>query len=186
MTHAHLRRILAPLWLAFAAGAIYLALFHRELVIDRLRAASGASMLAGGALYLLLGCLRGFTLIPATSLVLIGIVFFPPGPLFVLTLVGILVSSASIYYFSEALHLDELLRRKHAARLDRLRALLQRYGLPIIIGWAFFPLVPTDLICYLAGVLRINVRTVLFGVGLGEGAICGLYIFAGAWWLRGL
>jgi len=95
MTHAHLRRILAPLWLAFAAGAIYLALFHRELVIDRLRAASGASMLAGGALYLLLGCLRGFTLIPATSLVLMGILFFPPGPLFVLTLVGILVSSAS-------------------------------------------------------------------------------------------
>jgi hypothetical protein len=31
-------------------------------------------MAAGGAMYLGLGCLRGFTLIPATSLVIMGMV----------------------------------------------------------------------------------------------------------------
>lgn len=142
-------------------------------------------MIAGGAVYLILGCLRGFTLIPATSLVLIGIVFFQPLPLFVLTLSGILISSASIYYFAEALHLDELLQHKHARQLDRVRALLERYGFPIIVGWAFFPLVPTDLICYLSGALRIRIVKVLVGVAIGEGAICGLYIFLGDWVLRG-
>ena len=136
-------------------------------------------MLVGGLVYLLLGSLRGFTLIPATSLVLIGILFFPPWPLFAMTLAGILVSSASIYYFSEALHIEELLKAQHAGKLSRMRDLLNRYGLPVIIAWSFFPLAPTDLVCYLAGVLRIRIAVLLLGVAIGEGAICALYIFVG-------
>jgi uncharacterized membrane protein YdjX (TVP38/TMEM64 family) len=174
-----LRRILGIGWLTGVAIALYLVFFHRDLIAGRLQAAATTSLVTGGGLYLLLGCLRGFTLIPATSLVLMGIVFLPPVPLFVLTLAGILASSASIYYFAEALHLDELLRTRHAHRIDRLRALLDRYGLPVIIAWAFFPLAPTDLICYLAGVLRMRIAICLLGVAIGEGAICGIYIFLG-------
>ena len=184
MTHAQLRRILGPAWLAGVAAAVFLALFERDAIVRPLASATATSMAAGGAVYLALGCLRGFTLIPVTSLVLMGTVFFPPVPLFVLTLAGILVSSASVYYFAEAMHLDELLERRHAGRVQRVRGLLDRHGLPIIIGWSFFPLVPTDLICYLSGVLRINVMTCLLGVAIGEGAICGVYIFLGDWLLR--
>ena len=39
---------------------------------------------------------------------------------------------------------------------------------------------PTDLICYVCGVMRISFRRFLFGVLVGEGAICALYIFAGS------
>lgn len=186
MNHARLRRILVTLWLAGVAAALYVVIFHREAIVQRLEAATATSIVLGGALYLLLGCLRGFTLIPATSLLLVGIVFFPPVPLFVLTVVGVLASSASVYYFSEALHIEELLQRRHARQMGRLRGLLERHGLPIIIVWSFFPFAPTDLICYLAGVLRINVLTLLVGVALGEGAICGIYIFLGDLVLRRL
>jgi uncharacterized membrane protein YdjX (TVP38/TMEM64 family) len=185
VNHSAVRRVLTPLWLAGVCVAIYAALFQRDAILARLEAASAASIFAGGALYLALGCLRGFTLIPVTSLVLLGIVVLPPVPLFVLTLTGILASSASVYYFSEALHLDELLSARHARQIDRVRTLLERHGLPIIIGWSFFPLVPTDLVCYLAGVLRINVLVCLAGVAIGEGAICAIYIFLGDWWLHG-
>lgn len=179
MTHARVRRILGLLWLAFVAAALYLAFFHREFVAARLQAATTQSIIAGGVLYLVLGCIRGFTLIPATSLVLVGIVFFPPWPLFALTLAGIIASSASIYYFAGALHLEELLKERHAKHIDRLRDMLNRYGLPVIVLWSFFPLAPTDLICYLSGVLRIRVWICLLGVAIGEGAICALYIFLG-------
>jgi len=179
VTHARLRRVLGIAWLAGVAVALYLVVFHRDFIAGRLAAATTRSMVAGGLVYLVLGSLRGFTLIPATSLVLVGIVFFPPWPLFALTLVGILVSSASIFYFSEALHIEELLTAQHAGKLDRLRGLLNRYGLPAIAAWAFFPLAPTDLVCYLAGVLRIRIGVLLLGVAIGEGAICALYIFLG-------
>ncbi len=184
MNHAHLRRVLGLLWLAGVGAAIFLAVFHRDVITGHLATATATSMAAGGAMYLGLGCLRGFTLIPATSLVIMGLVFFPPVPLFVLTLVGIIVSSASVYYFAEALHLDELLERRHADQVNRVRTLLDRHGLPIIIGWSFFPLAPTDLICYLSGVLRIRIVTCLVGVAIGEGAICAIYIFLGDLLLR--
>jgi len=141
-------------------------------------------MLVGGTAYLILGCIRGFTLIPSTSLILLAIAFFPPGPLFVLTLAGILVSSASIYYFAEVLAIDELLRRRHAASFDRVKGLLARYQLPVIIGWSFFPLAPTDLVVYLCGIMRVSLLKCLVGVAIGEGAISALYIFGGDQFLR--
>ena len=77
------------------------------------------------------------------------------------------------------MHLEELLKERHAKHIDRLRDMLNRYGLPVIVLWSFFPLAPTDLICYLAGVLRIRIWICLAGVAIGEGAICALYIFLG-------
>lgn len=184
MTHTEIRRILSVLWVAGAATALYVYFFHRDTLEDLLSGAAGTSLISAGAIYLVLGCLRGFTLVPATSLVLLGIVFIRPWPLFVLTLAGILASSTSVYYFAVALHLDELLRKKHATRMLQLHRLLERHGLPIVIGWSFFPLLPTDAVCYLAGVVRMRLGTMLLGVAIGEGAICAIYIFLGDSLLR--
>ena len=115
---------------------------------------------------------------------LLGIAFFPPLPLFGLTLVGILVSSACIYFFSEALGLDEILQRRHAAWFGRVRTLLVLYEVPVIVGWSFFPLAPTDLVVYLCGIMRVSLAKCLLGVAIGEGAICAIYIFAGDQVLR--
>ncbi|TAK15440.1 MAG: TVP38/TMEM64 family protein [Acidobacteria bacterium] len=137
-------------------------------------------------LYLALGAVRGFTLVPSTTLVLAALPFFPPGPLLVATIAGIMLSSASIYYGSAALRLDERLAKKHPEKIARLTDILNRYELPIIIGWSFFPLAPTDLICYVCGVLRVRFWKFLLGVTLGEGAICALYIYSGDQFLRWL
>ena len=141
-------------------------------------------MLVGGSVYLLLGCIRGFTLIPSTSLVLLAIAFFPPVPLFVLTLAGIIVSSMCIYYFADVLGIDAMLQRRHAAQFNRVRTLLVHYELPAIIGWSFFPLAPTDLVVYLCGIMRVSLAKCLAGVAIGEGAICAIYIFGGDHVLR--
>jgi uncharacterized membrane protein YdjX (TVP38/TMEM64 family) len=174
-----LRALLIGVWVLLVSGALYLFLFHREMLQGELANAYSLSALAAGSLYLLFGCLRGFTLIPSTYLVLAGIPFFPPTPLFILTLVGILASSACIYLFSQSLHLDDYFEQKHPAGVARAKKVLQQNQLPIIIGWSFFPLAPTDLICYACGVLEVNFKKFLFGVLLGEGSICGLYIFFG-------
>ena len=94
------------------------------------------------------------------------------------------MSSTSIYWFAEALHLDEIFDSLHGARLTRLRRALGRYERSVIVLWSFFPLAPTDLICYLCGIVGVRYGTCLLGVFLGEGAICALYIFAGDALLR--
>ena len=134
--------------------------------------------------YILLGAVRGFTLVPSTTLVLAALPFMPPGPLLAATVIGIMISSTSIYYFSAALRIDEKLAQKHPEKIARITDLVNRYELPIIIGWSFFPLAPTDLICYVCGVLRVRFWKFLLGVTLGEGAICAIYIYGGDQLLR--
>ena len=163
---------------------MYLYFGHPDLLQRELQDALSASALVGSGVYLALGCVRGFTLVPSTTLVLAALPFFPPVPLFVLTVTGILVSSSSIYRLSASLHFYEVFARKHEQRVSRLRSRLERHELPIIIGWSFFPLAPTDLICYVCGVLEVNFGKFLLGVGIGESAICGLYIFGGDFLLR--
>ncbi len=184
MSHARLRGILIALWLVLIIGASYLFFFHREALQRELQNAESVSMLAGALVYLFFGCIRGFTLIPSTTLLVFALPFFPPTRLFLLTLLGILVSSASIYWFSEALHLEELVARRHQRKVDGLKAALEKYELPVIIGWSFFPLAPTDVIVYVCGVLRVNFGKCLLGVGIGEGAICAIYVFLGDQTLR--
>ena len=184
MSHRALRRVLVALWAVVVAAGVYGFLFRRAALTDALSDASSTSFLAAAALYLAFGCLRGFTLIPSTTLVLLAVPLFRPAPLFGLTIAGILISSTSIYFFAEALHLDEVFAGLHGARLEQLRRAMARYELPVIVGWSFFPLAPTDLICYACGVFGVRFWKCLVGVAIGEGAICGIYIFLGDSLLR--
>jgi uncharacterized membrane protein YdjX (TVP38/TMEM64 family) len=181
---ATFRTTLVAGWVVLAAATLYLFVFQRTAIQARLSDATSASAIAGGAVYLALGCLRAMSLLPATSLLLLALPFFPPRTLFVLTVAGILVSSACIYLFAQALHLSELIERRHAPILDRLRRALTRHGFLVITGWSFFPLAPTDAICYVAGILRLGLLKCLAGVAIGEGAICAIYIFTGEHVLR--
>lgn len=179
------RFVLLGLWAVVVVATLYFFFFQREAAQRALQGTMSTSLVLAGCVYLLLGCVRGFTLLPVTSLLVVGVAFFPPWPLLALTLMGIVLSSASVYWFSEALHLEEVfLKPKHVRVMERLKTLLQRHELPIIIGWSFFPLAPTDLIVYVCGVLRVNFWKCLLGVLIGEGAICAIYIFLGDHALR--
>lgn len=160
------------------AGA-YLYVARGDVVRDGMLDLSSSSAILASGVYLVMGCVRGFTLIPVTYLIPFGLFFLTPVVHFLLTMAGILVSSASIYYFSERLRLAEYFERRYLYHVDRVRGLLRRHELPIVIGWSFFPLVPTDLICYVCGSLRIDVRKLLVGVLVGEGIICAFYIVMG-------
>jgi uncharacterized membrane protein YdjX (TVP38/TMEM64 family) len=167
------------LWLGFVAAFAFLYYWRASVWAPELRDAAEYSLLLGYAIYLALGCIRGFTLIPASNLVLLAIPIFPPLPLLALTLAGILVSSASIYAFAGSLRLAEYFESKHAGSVARVRSALQRSPTTIVMAWSFFPLAPTDLICYVCGAMRISFGRFMLGVVVGEGAICALYIFAG-------
>ena len=60
-----------------------------------------------------------------------------------------------------------------------LRALMARRELPIVILWSFFPIAPTDVVCYVCGTLKVDLKKCLTGVTIGEGTICAIYIFLG-------
>ena len=172
-------------WLSVVAGAMYLYVFERAFVEHQLSDAMSFGGLIAAGVYLLLGSVRAFTLVPATLMIVVGLPFFRPWPLFIMTVIGILITSALFYWFSEAFQFNEKFERKHPRQIARMRGALQNHQLPIIIFWSFFPLLPTDLICYVCGALKINFPKTMLGVMVGEGAICAIYIFAGDYVFRG-
>lgn len=182
--HRRNRIILLGVWVVVVIATAWVFLFHREAVQQELQQAMSVSMFAAGFLYLLLSSLRGFTFMPAAPLLLLGIAFFPPIPLFILTLTGILISSAIIYWFSGSLHLEEVFSQRYARMMERVNALLHRRELPVITAWCLFPITPTDLMVYVCGVLRIDFKKTMLGVAIGAGVNCAAVIFLGDQILR--
>jgi uncharacterized membrane protein YdjX (TVP38/TMEM64 family) len=187
LTQLHSRPIrytLFALWIAVALTALYLYFFQRSAIQAEMHDAMSASFWAACAVYLLIGAFRAFTLVPATFPLLIAMPFFDPWVMLALTLPCIAISSSICYLFAEALHMDELFERKYPAQIRKLKNLLQRYELPIIIGWSFFLFLPTDVLCYVCGTLKINYKKFLIGIMIGEGTVYAIYIFAGDWLLH--
>ena len=175
------------LWLALVGAGVFTYVFHRGALAGVFAELAGTPPLWAYSVYLALGCLRGFTLVPATYLVLAGMVVLPPVPLYILTVTGIIVSSTAVYYFAGAMRFDRFFEQRYGLQVARLRALMTHRELPIVIAWSFFPIAPTDLVCYVCGALKVDLRKCLLGVTVGEGAICAIYIFLGAQalsWLR--
>jgi uncharacterized membrane protein YdjX (TVP38/TMEM64 family) len=132
--------------------------------------------------YFAMSALRGLTLLPSTPLVLAGAITFPDQPIAVLatSLTGIALSSTMIYFFSELLGFTEYFQRHDPARVRAVKARLEHpLGFVFVAAWAFFPLVPTDLVCYLAGTTRMNYWRFILAVLFGETILCSVYVFGG-------
>jgi uncharacterized membrane protein YdjX (TVP38/TMEM64 family) len=173
------RRLRLAVWAVFAASFLHLYYSHSGFFESELRNTASRSVFLGYSIYLLVSSIRGLTLIPAATFLLLAIPLFPPAPLFALTLLGILISSSSVYYFAESLRLDEYFERRHATAAAKARAVLKKNTTAIVAVWSFFPLAPTDLICYVCGSMRISFTRFIVGVLIGEGAVCALYIYLG-------
>ena len=179
MNHKHHRTylIVRTIWITVILIALYLYFFHKGFLEEEVSRIADLPLYIRYGTYLLLGCLRGFTLIPVTYLIILGLIFLPPMPLFILTLIGVVVSSTVIYYFSDLMHLSEFFEHKYPAQITKLKSAIEKNELPIVILWSMLPFAPTDVICYVCGSLEINVKKFLVGVFIGEAITCALYIF---------
>lgn len=173
------KHIVFWLWLSVIATALYFYFFQNDLIQVGIVQLMDLPLSWRYAIFIILGCLRGFTLIPVTYLILLGLVFLPATPAYILTIIGVMVSSTCIYYFAEYLGLGSYFERRYPNQISKLKLVIHKNELPIVIGWSFFPFTPTDLMCYICGSLKIDFKKFLFGVLVGEGISCAIYIFIG-------
>ena len=173
------RKKTCAVWLCGVAVLLLLYLTHREWFdLLLLRDVVERHAFAARTLYLLLLSLLGFTFLPSTPFAVSGVLLFSPGEAYALNLIGILTSSTLIYYFARYLGLDAAFEARFPDSTKKVHAALQRKEFPIIVGWSFFPVVPTDVIIYVSSTLNIPYWKCLLGVLLGEGALNACYIFS--------
>lgn len=125
--------------------------------------------------YLLISLIRGFFLIPSTPFVLAGALLFPNNLwlVFIISMLGILGSGTFIYHAAQFLNFGE----KKVKKINKINEKIRKHGFWIVLGWAFFPIVPTDLICYVAGRTRINFWKYITALLIGEAALIALYLY---------
>lgn len=134
-------------------------------------------------IYLAMSAFRGFTLLPSTPLVLAGTILYPSEPWLVLgiAMIGILISSSLIYFCSDALGFARYFENKKRSAVAHIRRRLEHpFGLVFVALWAFFPLVPTDAVCYVAGSTRVHFPRFISAVFAGELILCSIYVFTGS------
>ncbi len=137
--------------------------------------------------YGVVSVLRGFTLLPSTPLVIAGTIAFPEQPWVVLgvSLFGIVVSSSAIYWLADVLGIAEYFETRKPLHVAKIRRRLEHpTGILFVILWAFFPAVPTDAVCYVAGSIRMHFPKFIAAIFIGELILCSIYIFSGSFLLN--
>jgi uncharacterized membrane protein YdjX (TVP38/TMEM64 family) len=141
-------------------------------------------------IYVLMSLTRSILLIPCTPFVLAGAISFPQWPylVFAISLAGVVVGAILVYSFPSLGSYDSLLEEKYPEKIANLKAKMQhKNAFWFVVGWSFFPLVPTDAVCYVAGVAKMPQRKMLTALLLGELPLIAVYVFLGAEigeWLR--
>ena len=140
--------------------------------------------------YILMCMTRSLLLIPVTPFVFAGAITFPDLLIlvFAISLAGIAVGAFLIYSFPAFGGYDRLLEERYPAMITLLTEKMHgNCSFFIIASWSFFPLVPTDLICYVAGIARLPFRKVVWPLMVGEVPLVTVYTFIGSEfgdWLR--
>ena len=173
------------IWAALIIGAV-LSFFLWPEVFTPVGIAEFLAKFQNEALlmYLTISVIRGFALLPSTPLVVAGTLAFPTEPWMVLaiSMAGIVASSSLIYWFSDVLGISEFFETRKPAAVAKIRGRLESpTGIAFVFLWAFFPLVPTDAVCYVAGSTRMNFPKFIAAIGAGELILCSFYIFSGSY-----
>jgi uncharacterized membrane protein YdjX (TVP38/TMEM64 family) len=175
------KKVIIALWILFLAVCIGMLLifpnfFKPQAIADFIFQFKNLLL----TVYSVICILRGLTLIPNTPFLLAGMILFPGEPVLVLTIsiLGIIFSSTMLYYFSGYLGFGNYLEERYPNRLVKIKDQLQKpTGFIFVMIWAFFPVVPTDAVCYVAGVLKMNFTKFILAIGFGELIICAIYVF---------
>lgn len=119
---------------------------------------------------------------PSTPFVIAGALLFPDNLLLVLfiSMTGIMLSATALYYFSDILGFSEYLEKRYPNKVKKWENKLQSSKATfLVLGWSFFPLVPTDIICYAAGIVKMPYKYMFIGVFFGELILTSFYIYSG-------
>lgn len=178
-----LAKALTYLWVAVLAGiaALWIAdpsRFTHQSFESAIGAWGPWALLA----FSLVALFRGALLIPSTPVILAGGVLFPRTLpyVFIVSMAGIVTSAALLYRFPGFAGYDSRLAARYPEQLARLQVHLRGpLALWFVAAWAFFPAVPTDLICYAAGLVRMPFRRMMLGIIIGEVPLVAAYVFVG-------
>jgi uncharacterized membrane protein YdjX (TVP38/TMEM64 family) len=174
--------LLRLLWLSlviivFVLYLSYPEFFTRDVFVNWL----GNNHSVISIMYLILICVRSLFFVPSTVVLLLGMALYPQDPFYVISinLFGILFGAFLLYSAANFLTPEKLFSTKKQEKFDVVKSKMRKHGFWIVLVWSFIPIVPTDLICYAAGVVKMNKIKFYASVFLGEIVLISIYVYTG-------
>ena len=179
------------IWLSIVAVNLLLVIlipdwFSRESIVDFLDSLGVFALIT----YVVVSLARAILLLPITPFIIAGAITFPdmPGIIWIISTIGVVVGALVVYSFPSLGNYDKYVEGKHPKAVGYLKQkILGEYAFWIIIGWSFFPAVPTDAICYVSGIANYPFKKLIIPLLIGELPILTAYVFLGieiGEWLR--
>ncbi len=131
--------------------------------------------------YVLFTIFRSLFFIPATFALILGLALFPDELtfLFIINMFGIIAGASLLYLGGKFFTPEHFFSEKKMKSLPKIKSKINEYGFGIVLIWSFFPFVPTDLICYVAGATRMQFIKFITAVFLGEIILVSIYLYTG-------
>jgi uncharacterized membrane protein YdjX (TVP38/TMEM64 family) len=129
--------------------------------------------------YVALLIFRCFVLIPPSPFLFLGLVLFPESSwiIILVTLGSILLSSSFCYFFAKEMGWHLYFQKRYPKYMNKIELQLNKpKSIFFVMIWAFMPVFPTDLICYVAGVVGMPFRILVTGIVIGQ--LPMLYIYS--------
>lgn len=180
------KKLARYIWIGSIITAIALfAAYQDQFSTESLIAFINQYRSYGVLLLFVLHISRAFVLLPATPLVIAAVILYPDWPFIVLlaSMLGVFLSSSLIYFLAKQLEFGQTLGAGKPAYRRIRRALSSRYGYWYILFWSFMPGAPTDLVCLLAGAMRLSFPRFILAVLVGQGIIYAVYVYGTAMFL---
>jgi uncharacterized membrane protein YdjX (TVP38/TMEM64 family) len=121
---------------------------------------------------------RCLVMFPSTPLLFLGYVIFPKYIFLVtgMVIISILISATFFYFFAGSMGWHHFFRKKYPVQMNRIEMKLQQpKSIYIVMFWSFLPVFPTDVLCYVAGIVKMPFKIFISGVFLGQLPIMYLY-----------
>lgn len=176
------KKIIRWTWLSLAAISVILFLVYRDnFTAENLKSAFNDNAGLILTLYIILSCVRAMLFLPSTPFILVGTALYPDSPILVLciSMAGILIGASLVYKSASFLAPESLFTGKTLTRMEGVHRKMEKHGFFIVLLWSFFPAVPTDLICFVAGTIRMSFLKFISALFLGELVLVCLYIWTG-------
>jgi uncharacterized membrane protein YdjX (TVP38/TMEM64 family) len=174
----NLKKITFYLWLILITGGMITYLFFPDkLSFSFMETTVGSHPIATLILYYIILSFQGVVFMPS-PLIFLGALIFNPIELFIVNMAGVMTSATIVYYFSKYLEFDKYFETRYNKYTHIIRSKFMNKEFPVIVGWSFLPMVPTNLIVYVGSTLEISAFKCLLGVFIGESLINSFYIIS--------
>ncbi|WED24868.1 hypothetical protein L3Q72_18510 [Vibrio sp. JC009] len=131
--------------------------------------------------YAALISVRGVLFIPTMPFILLMASVVESWLLFSVTLTASCCSAYLVCLAVDYLDITKKLNAMPGKSIQRAQNWVNSMGVAAVAGWAFFPLVFTEIIVYLARISGLTRKQVIVAVALGEGLLIGLLTSLTEW-----